>query len=56
MIVKHFGFDINEKRVAELQAGKDGTLEVTEDALQNVLKASQNGPGWSTLFNAATCL
>ena len=37
------GFDINEKRVAELQAGKDGTLEVTEDALQNVLKASQNG-------------
>lgn len=31
------GFDINEKRVAELQNGKDYTLEVEDDVLQAVL-------------------
>lgn len=31
------GFDINEKRVAELMAGHDSTLEVDDDILQSVL-------------------
>ncbi|MFC4721168.1 nucleotide sugar dehydrogenase [Geojedonia litorea] len=37
---KHFlvvGFDTNPKRVAELQAGKDRTLEVDAEVLQSVL-------------------
>ncbi|MGZ0017185.1 nucleotide sugar dehydrogenase [Yeosuana sp. AK3] len=34
------GFDINQKRVNELQAGKDLTLEVEEDILKAVLKTS----------------
>ena len=37
------GFDINEKRIAELQAGKDNTLEVADGDLQKVLQASENG-------------
>jgi UDP-N-acetyl-D-galactosamine dehydrogenase len=32
------GFDINQRRVAELQQGKDATLEVTDKQLQSVLK------------------
>ncbi|MCG2461901.1 nucleotide sugar dehydrogenase [Flavobacteriaceae bacterium F89] len=36
------GFDINEKRVAELQAGKDNTLEVEDDILQAVLCDTPN--------------
>jgi UDP-N-acetyl-D-galactosamine dehydrogenase len=35
------GFDVNAKRISELQAGKDRTLEVEEDQLKQVLK-SQN--------------
>tara|TARA_R110000764_G_scaffold28677_2_gene67527 strand:+ start:2922 stop:4205 length:1284 start_codon:yes stop_codon:yes gene_type:complete len=31
------GFDINERRISELQAGKDNTLEVEDDILQAVL-------------------
>ncbi|MDR2805178.1 MAG: nucleotide sugar dehydrogenase [Dysgonamonadaceae bacterium] len=31
------GFDVNKKRVAELQAGHDHTLEVPDDLLQSVL-------------------
>ena len=31
------GFDINERRIRELQAGKDNTLEVEDDILQAVL-------------------
>lgn len=31
------GFDINQKRIAELQAGKDLTLEVEESLLKSVL-------------------
>lgn len=31
------GFDIDEKRIRELQAGKDNTLEVEDDILQAVL-------------------
>jgi len=31
------GFDINEKRIAELQQGTDSTLEVTDAVLQSVL-------------------
>lgn len=30
------GFDINQKRITELQAGRDNTLEVTDDELQAV--------------------
>ena len=31
------GFDINERRVSELQSGRDGTLEVENEVLQKVL-------------------
>lgn len=34
------GFDINQKRVAELQSGTDSTLEVEEDVLKEVLQES----------------
>lgn len=34
------GFDINQKRIDELNAGKDNTLEVEEDILQKVLVKS----------------
>jgi UDP-N-acetyl-D-galactosamine dehydrogenase len=36
------GFDINQKRVNELQSGLDVTLEVEEDLLKTVLKTSNN--------------
>lgn len=36
------GFDINQKRVNELQTGLDVTLEVEEDILKAVLKSSKN--------------
>ena len=32
------GFDINEKRIKELQAGRDNTLEVEDEVLQAVLR------------------
>ena len=31
------GFDINQKRIDELNSGKDNTLEIDEDVLQKVL-------------------
>lgn len=34
------GFDINQKRIAELQSGTDATLEVSDADLQAVLKTS----------------
>src|SRR5690606_2227446 len=34
------GFDINENRIYELQSGKDSTLEVEENLLQEVLVKS----------------
>jgi len=34
------GFDINKKRIAELQSGKDSTLEVSEDELKEATKLS----------------
>lgn len=34
------GFDINEKRISELQQGKDATLEIEDDILKAVLKNS----------------
>jgi len=34
------GFDINESRIAELNSGKDSTLEVTEEVLKAVLVKS----------------
>ncbi|MDO7171379.1 nucleotide sugar dehydrogenase [Mariniflexile sp. AS56] len=36
------GFDINQKRINELQSGKDATLEVEESVLQSVLKMNSN--------------
>jgi UDP-N-acetyl-D-galactosamine dehydrogenase len=36
------GFDINQKRINELQQGKDVTLEVEEDILKAVLKDTDN--------------
>ncbi|GGZ70349.1 nucleotide sugar dehydrogenase [Algibacter mikhailovii] len=36
------GFDINENRIAELQQGKDTTLEVEDDVLKAVLKTSSD--------------
>jgi len=36
------GFDINQKRINELQAGNDVTLEVEEDILKAVLKSTNN--------------
>jgi len=37
------GFDINEKRVSELEKGFDTTLEVENDLLQEVLTSETNG-------------
>ena len=37
------GFDINERRVKELQQGKDVTLEVSESELTNALQNTQFG-------------
>ncbi|MEO8515897.1 MAG: nucleotide sugar dehydrogenase [Flavobacterium sp.] len=36
------GFDINTKRVAELNAGLDTTLEISEELLQSVLKTENS--------------
>src|SRR5690606_37220059 len=36
------GFDINQKRIGELNEGKDLTVEVEDDILQAVLKSSNN--------------
>jgi len=36
------GFDINQKRINELQSGNDVTLEVEEDILKAVLKSTNN--------------
>ncbi|WP_439483853.1 nucleotide sugar dehydrogenase [Cyclobacterium plantarum] len=46
------GFDISEKRVKELNAGKDGTLEVADEDLKKVLSANPQ-IGQKGLFN--TC-
>ncbi len=36
------GFDINQKRIEELRAGSDTTLEVEDEVLQSVLKENAN--------------
>jgi UDP-N-acetyl-D-galactosamine dehydrogenase len=36
------GFDVNQKRVEELMSGMDRTLEVSDEALQSVLKNEAN--------------
>ncbi|MBU3822283.1 nucleotide sugar dehydrogenase [Flavobacteriaceae bacterium XHP0103] len=36
------GFDINQKRISELQKGKDVTLEIEDDVLKAVLKDNTN--------------
>lgn len=38
------GFDINQRRITELRAGKDRTLEVSEDRLKQVLCESEGKP------------
>ena len=46
------GFDINQQRIAELNDGKDLTLEVEEDLLKSVL-VSENPVVSRALVNAA---
>ena len=36
------GFDINSKRIAELQSGEDSTLEISNEMLQSVLQKTPN--------------
>ncbi|HLN96176.1 MAG TPA: nucleotide sugar dehydrogenase [Flavobacterium sp.] len=47
------GFDINKARVSEVNTGVDHTLEVEEELLRSVLKAtaSQDGPGLFCSYN-----
>src|SRR5690606_20429131 len=47
------GFDINKKRIDELRAGKDLTLEVEDDVLQDVLLA--NNPFGQDRINGLFC-
>ncbi|MBM3426231.1 MAG: nucleotide sugar dehydrogenase, partial [Bacteroidetes bacterium] len=44
------GFDINQKRVGELVAGHDATLEVANTALSSVLVTSSPQVGQKGLF------
>lgn len=46
------GFDINHTRVNQLNAGKDNTLEVSDDELKEVLQPN-DGNGLVCSFNAA---
>ncbi len=44
------GFDINEKRIADLNAGKDDTLEVSDELLKSALVSANPKPGETGLF------
>ena len=44
------GFDINEKRIADLNAGKDDTLEVEDDLLKSALVSKNPAFGETGLF------
>ena len=44
------GFDINEKRIADLNAGKDDTLEVEDDLLKSALVPNNPNFGETGLF------
>lgn len=44
------GFDINEKRIAELNSGKDDTLEVSDELLKSALVATNPKQGETGLF------
>jgi UDP-N-acetyl-D-galactosamine dehydrogenase len=44
------GFDINEKRIADLNSGKDDTLEVEDDLLKSALVASNPKQGETGLY------
>ena len=44
------GFDINEKRIADLNAGKDDTLEVEDDLLKSALVPNNPDFGETGLF------
>ncbi len=48
------GFDINPKRIEELNNGKDSTLEVSDDILKAVLKTENNAH--NGLFNSINIL
>lgn len=48
------GFDINPKRIEELNKGKDATLEVSVDILKAVLKTDNNAS--NGLFNSSNIL
>lgn len=39
---KVIGLDINEQRISELKAGKDNTLEISDEELKNALQGSAN--------------
>ena len=47
------GFDINQKRIAELRNGVDSTLEVEDEILQAVLV--KDNPVASRAFRQAQC-
>ncbi|RZJ38839.1 MAG: nucleotide sugar dehydrogenase [Chryseobacterium sp.] len=44
------GFDINEKRIADLNAGKDDTLEVSDELLKSALVSANPKQGETGLF------
>lgn len=44
------GFDINKKRISELNSGKDDTLEVSDELLQSALVSSNPNFGEKGLF------
>ena len=44
------GFDINEKRISDLNAGKDDTLEVSDELLKSALVSANPKPGETGLF------
>lgn len=48
------GFDINERRVAELSAGKDRTQEANLDELNSVIAAKANGLEYGLSFSYDT--
>lgn len=49
---KVIGFDINKERISELQAGRDATLEISEDKLKSALR-SANDSGLIVTYDEA---
>ena len=48
------GFDINEKRIQELNSGKDETLEIEENLLKSALVSSNPQTGETIKIAAST--